>query len=86
MAKKDKEISFEALYSELETTIERLEEGNLSLDEAVALYERGMELAKQCSALLDRAELRIQELTPNAAVLDENENDLFSPDDDDDEL
>ena len=48
MPKKKEDISFEQLYNELEETIEKLEEGNLSLDDALELYQRGMELAGQC--------------------------------------
>jgi exodeoxyribonuclease VII small subunit len=59
-----KEASFEQLFDELEKTVEQLEAGNLTLDESLALYERGMELAKQCGDRLDRAELRIRELAP----------------------
>lgn len=66
MPKKNPEPSFEQLYTELETTIEKLEAGNLALEDALALYERGVELSRQCSAMLDRAELRIQELAPNS--------------------
>jgi len=71
------EISFEKLYTELETTIEQLEAGNLTLDEALALYERGIELASQCNNLLDRAELKIQELSPSIVETadDEDEED-----------
>ncbi|MBI4670848.1 MAG: exodeoxyribonuclease VII small subunit [Chloroflexi bacterium] len=77
MAKKNANLSpsFEQLYTELETTIETLEAGNLSLDEALALYARGIELAKQCNAMLDQAELRIQELAPTANTL-EDDSDL----------
>ncbi len=62
--------SFEQLYTELETTVETLEAGNLTLDEAMRLYERGMELAKQCNTMLDAAELRIQELAPVSSGLE----------------
>ena len=65
------EQSFEQLYNELETTIEKLEQGNLDLDAALALYERGIELARQSGALLDRAELRIQELAPTSILSDD---------------
>jgi exodeoxyribonuclease VII small subunit len=58
--------SFEQLYTELEATIETLEGGNLALDEALALFERGMELARQCTRMLDRADLRIKEIAPAA--------------------
>lgn len=85
MAKKTQEVSFEKLYTELETTIEKLEEGNLALDDALALYERGMDLAKQCGVLLDRADLRIQELTPNAAVFEQEDSEMELLDGDDNE-
>lgn len=75
--------SFEDLYTELETTIEKLEGGNLTLDEALTLYERGMELAKQCGTMLDRAELRIQELAPATDELDADADmDLLDGDED----
>ena len=82
MPKKKDDISFEEIYNELEATIEKLEEGNLSLDESLALYQRGMELAGQCGTLLDRAELKIQELAPNMRELDADEPDLDLDDDD----
>lgn len=87
MAKKsiNPEPSFEELYTELETTIEKLEGGNLSLDDALALYERGMELAKQCGGMLDRAELRIQELAPNATTFADENGELELLDGDEDE-
>ncbi len=66
MKSKDKEQSFEALYSELEATVAKLEAGDLSLDESLALFRRGMELAGKCSEMLDKAELRIKELVPQA--------------------
>jgi exodeoxyribonuclease VII small subunit len=66
--------SFEQLYTELEATIESLEAGNLSLDQALSLYERGMDLAKQCAAMLDRAELRIQELAPTMDEMSADED------------
>ncbi len=64
-----KEPTFEQLYAELEATVDKLEQGNLPLEESLALYERGMQLARQCSAQLDRAELRLVELAPAANEL-----------------
>jgi exodeoxyribonuclease VII small subunit len=55
-------LSFEEAFGELEVTVQRLEGGDLTLDEAVALYERGMGLARRCNDALDAAELRVQEL------------------------
>jgi exodeoxyribonuclease VII small subunit len=56
------ELSFEAAYRELEETVQRLEAGDLTLEEAIALYERGMMLARSCSDALDAAELQVQEV------------------------
>jgi exodeoxyribonuclease VII small subunit len=65
---KDKEPSpsFEELSGELESIVAKLEAGDLSLDESLALFERGTELAKKCTEMLDKAELRIKELVPQA--------------------
>ena len=57
-----KELSFEQAVAELDTTIRRLEDGDLSLSEAIALYERGMLLVQHCNDLLDAAELRVHTL------------------------
>ncbi len=63
---KPKDLSFEALFSELEATVAKLEAGDLSLDESLALFQRGMELSKRCTEMLEKAELRIRELVPQA--------------------
>jgi len=62
VAKQDGKESFEELYRWLEETVEKLERGGLPLEQSIALYERGMELAKRCQAMLDQAELRITKL------------------------
>ena len=56
-------LSFEAAFGELEVTVQQLEDGELTLEEAIALYERGMRLAQRCSDALDAAELQVQRLT-----------------------
>lgn len=63
---KSQDPSFESLFSELETIVTKLEAGDLTLDESLTLFQRGMEVAKQCGAMLDQAELRIKELVPQA--------------------
>jgi exodeoxyribonuclease VII small subunit len=55
-------LSFEQAVGELESTVQRLEGGDLSLTEAIALYERGMHLVQHCNNALDAAELQVQEL------------------------
>ena len=52
--------SFEDQLAELEKVVERLERGELSLEENVSLFERGMHLSNACKQELDRAESRIQ--------------------------
>lgn len=56
------ERSFEDLQRELDDLVARLERGDVPLDEALALWERGEALYRACVARLDRAELRIEEL------------------------
>jgi exodeoxyribonuclease VII small subunit len=51
--------TFEEVYRELEETVRLLDAGGQTLDESIALYEKGMRLAKRCQELLDAAELRI---------------------------
>jgi exodeoxyribonuclease VII small subunit len=62
--------TFEDLYRELEETVRRLEAGDLTLNESLALFERGATLAEQCNVLLDSAELRVRQLTtrPNGTT------------------
>ena len=61
---KSPQDSFENLFSELEETVAKLEGGDLSLDESLTLFQRGTELAKKCTAMLERAELQVKELGP----------------------
>lgn len=56
-------MTFEEALRELEATIHRLEEGDLTLEEAISLYERGMRLAQRCNEVLNTAELQVQQLT-----------------------
>jgi exodeoxyribonuclease VII small subunit len=56
------ERSFEELQRELDDLVVRLERGDVPLDEALALWQRGEELYRACVERLDRAELRIEEL------------------------
>jgi exodeoxyribonuclease VII small subunit len=54
--------SFEEQLAELETVVERLERGDLTLEENVSLFERGVLLSNACKAQLASAESRIQVL------------------------
>jgi exodeoxyribonuclease VII small subunit len=52
--------AFEQAFEALRRAVEELESGTLPLEAAIARYEAGMQLVRQCNELLDRAELRIQ--------------------------
>ena len=51
---------FEAAIAELETIVKKLEEGDLALEQSLALYERGVQLSRFCHAQLEQAERRIE--------------------------
>ncbi|RIK39580.1 MAG: exodeoxyribonuclease VII small subunit [Chloroflexi bacterium] len=54
--------SFEELLAQLQASVAELERADLSLEASVQTYERCIELANACTALLDNAELRISSL------------------------
>lgn len=56
---------FEKHLTQLETVVERLERGDLTLDESVRLFEEGMKLSQSCKLELDQAEGRIHVLVEN---------------------
>ena len=56
-------LTFEQAYAELEDVVSALETGEQSLDDALALFERGKGLTKHCAELLDKAELRIRRIS-----------------------
>lgn len=59
----DESPTFERTLAELERVVERLQRPDIPLDEAVALYRRGTELAQRSETLLSAAELQVQQLT-----------------------
>ena len=61
------DLNFEAALAELDETVRQLEAGELSLDESLALFERGQMLAARCQQLLQAAELKVQQLAPKAS-------------------
>ena len=59
MNKKDQELTFEESLARLEEIVQTLEVGDLPLEEATKLYEKGMRLARICNEKLEAADLRI---------------------------
>ncbi len=64
------ELSFEEAYDRLEDVLSRLQMGNMSLDDSLAAFEEGIALAAHCQALLDAAELRVEQLERAAPETD----------------
>jgi exodeoxyribonuclease VII small subunit len=54
---------FEQSLDELEQLVEKMEHGELSLEESLAAYERGVGLYRRCQAALEQAELRVRLLS-----------------------
>jgi exodeoxyribonuclease VII small subunit len=62
------ELTYEQALAELETIVASLEANKLSLEDAMALFERGQALTKHCIELLDKAELRVKKLSGDSLV------------------
>ena len=60
-------VSFEASLEGLEAIVDRLESGDLPLEEALAEFERGVALTRQCAERLEAAERRIELLVREGA-------------------
>lgn len=86
---------FERRLSDLEAVVERLEQGDLPLEESVRLFEEGMKLSQSCKQELDAAEGRIQVLIEQSGgkmkaqdlevETDVEEDDAFNVEEDEDE-
>ncbi len=68
---------FEKTLAELEKLVKTLEEGDLSLDESLSGFKHGIELTRQCQAVLDNAQQTVELLTNNQ---DEDSLKPFEPD------
>jgi exodeoxyribonuclease VII small subunit len=62
------DLSFEKAFEELEMIVAKLESGELTLEESVTLFERGRKLSAHCQSLLDKAELRVNQLTDDGQL------------------
>ena len=60
MAAENKPVDFEKALAELETLVERLERGDVPLDEALRAFERGVALTRHCQACLQTAQQKVE--------------------------
>ena len=61
------EMSFEQALKELEGIVDRLERGDVELEESIAIYERGEALKARCDLLLKQAEAKVEKITLDSA-------------------
>lgn len=66
----DAEPSFDVILTRLRQAVERLESGDLSLEQSLAVYEDGVGLARRGQALLDQAEKRVELLVSSSGTVD----------------
>ncbi len=64
------DLTFEEALAALEQTVEQLEAGELSLEESLAIFERGQQLAAYCNARLEQASLKVEQLTTDGEIID----------------
>ena len=75
MAKKKQKSTFEDNLSRLEEIGKVLDEGDLGLEDSIALFEEGVQLSKSCIAALKKAELKITELKNDLSDLTSEQDD-----------
>tara|TARA_Y100001935_G_scaffold61610_1_gene51616 strand:- start:996 stop:1214 length:219 start_codon:yes stop_codon:yes gene_type:complete len=69
MTKKDT-VNFETSLQKLEKIIEKLEDGDISLEDSVKSFEEGIGLVKECQKQLSQAELKVKKLLDNGDTVD----------------
>jgi exodeoxyribonuclease VII small subunit len=70
-------LDFEAALGRLDELVEVLEQGRISLEEALQLYEEGVLMADRCQRLLDQAQVRLQRLSVNTTDMDAVQEQTF---------
>jgi len=71
-----KELDFEQAMKELEALVEKMEEGEIKLEEALETFERGVELTRICQQTLQTAEQKVQILLEKN---DQASSEVFDP-------
>lgn len=72
MAKKEEKLSLEQILEQLDITIEKLQSGDVSLEESFELYKKGMDYVKLCSETIEQVEKKVLMLNQEG-TLDELE-------------
>lgn len=69
MARKKTAVDFEQSLGSLQALVERLESGDLSLEESLTAFEQGVALTRDCQQALSQAEQKVQQLMENNGEL-----------------
>ncbi|GAE36346.1 exodeoxyribonuclease VII small subunit [Halalkalibacter akibai] len=62
MTTENKELSFEEAMSQLESVVEKLEQGDVPLEKAISMFQEGMALSKQCHEKLEQVEKQMDQI------------------------
>ncbi|MGE8078058.1 exodeoxyribonuclease VII small subunit [Peribacillus loiseleuriae] len=68
---KEKELTFEQAMEELEQVVEKLEEGDVPLEEAITIYKKGMDLSRLCHTKLQSVEEQLTQILREDGELEE---------------
>lgn len=71
MARKKAAVDFEKSLADLQTLVERLESGELSLEDSLTAFEQGIGLTRDCQSALAQAEHKVQQLLERDGELEE---------------
>lgn len=83
--KKQNKQSFEGYLVELEEIVEKLESGDIDLEQAILEYEKGMELLELCRKTLKKSKLKIEELKKRAEKTEDEDEDEETEETEDEE-
>ncbi|CAI3789974.1 Exodeoxyribonuclease 7 small subunit [Pseudomonas sp. MM227] len=79
MARKKASLDFEQSLADLQTLVERLENGELSLEDSLSAFENGIRLTRDCQSALAQAEQKVQVLLEKDGELTEEPFDTEQP-------
>ena len=78
------QFDFEAALEQLEELVSAMEEGDLSLEESLQSFEKGIKLTRECQSALNKAEQKVQKLLDDAGTTEPLDYDTDEEEDDED--
>lgn len=71
MARSKKSLNFEQTLQELEALVKEMESGDMTLEDSLSAFEKGIQLTRECQTALQNAEQRVQKLVADGDTLRE---------------